>query len=196
MMMYYLSMNKVIIGVVAVMVVIGLIVFKAAAKPNLPLNTSRIAEDKALSPAGTQRVNIELDTTSGDQAQTDTAVSQQFTGKKLATNYFEYTKEDYDRLRTAGQPFLLYFYANWCPTCAVQELLLTSFMNKGASNGKVTLRVNYNDSDTDSDEKELANKFTITYQHTFVTINSNGQEVTRVNGQQSETDLQNLFSKI
>jgi hypothetical protein len=41
--------------------------------------------------------------------------------------------------------------------------------------GVVALRVNYNDSDTDEDEKALAKEFGVTYQHTMFFIGRDGQ---------------------
>ena len=46
----------------------------------------------------------------------------------------------------------------------------------------MVLRVNYNDPDTDQEEKELAKKYGITYQHTYVQIDSAGKELTKWNG--------------
>ena len=42
--------------------------------------------------------------------------------------------------------------------------------------------MNYNDTDTDSDEKALCQGIRITYQHTFVQIDGDGAVVTKWNG--------------
>jgi len=44
------------------------------------------------------------------------------------------------------------------------------------------IRVNYNDTETDGEEKALAAKYKVTYQHTFVEINSDGEIVQKWNG--------------
>jgi hypothetical protein len=54
------------------------------------------------------------------------------------------------------------------------------------------IRVNYNDPDTDATEKELAKKYGITYQHTFVQIDSTDQVVTKWNGGRLKELLSNL----
>jgi thiol-disulfide isomerase/thioredoxin len=86
---------------------------------------------------------------------------------------------------------VLFFYANWCPTCKPAD---KSFSDNNAQiPADVTLiRVNYNDTDTDQAEKDLAKKYGVTYQHTFVQIDAAGNEVTLWNGGQMEELLSNL----
>ena len=48
------------------------------------------------------------------------------------------------------------------------------------------IRVNYNDPETDQEEKDLAKKYNVVYQHTFVQIDEEGNLVTRWNGGQIE----------
>lgn len=76
---------------------------------------------------------------------------------------------------------VLYFYASWCPTC----IPANADFEKNVSmlpRDLTVIRVNYNDPDTDKDEKALAAKYGITYQHTFVQIDSVGNEITKWNG--------------
>lgn len=81
----------------------------------------------------------------------------------------------------SNQKRILFFYANWCPTCRpVDEEIESNLGN--IPEGVVIIRVNYNDSDTDKEEKELAAKYGITYQHTFVELDSDGNAVQTWNG--------------
>lgn len=76
---------------------------------------------------------------------------------------------------------VLYFYASWCSTCIPANADFEK--NVSMLPGDVTvIRVNYNDPDTDADEKALATKYGITYQHTFVQIDGEGNEITKWNG--------------
>ena len=86
---------------------------------------------------------------------------------------------------------VLFFYANWCPTCKPAD---ASFMQEqGEIPEDVTvLRVNYNDTETDQAEKDLAAQYQITYQHTFVQIDSLGNVVTKWNGGKLEELLANI----
>lgn len=92
---------------------------------------------------------------------------------------------------TAHTRRVLFFYANWCPTCRPADARFTEDMSQIPSD--VTLiRVNYNDTDTDQAEKDLARQYGITYQHTFVQIDGDGAVVTQWNGGQIDELNSNL----
>lgn len=57
----------------------------------------------------------------------------------------------------------------------------------------VIFRVNYNDPETDDQEKELAKKYEITYQHTFVQVDEGGNVITKWNGGGLTELLENLI---
>ncbi|MEO8581420.1 MAG: thioredoxin domain-containing protein [Patescibacteria group bacterium] len=86
---------------------------------------------------------------------------------------------------------VLFFYANWCPTCKPAN---ESFIkNEQLIPQDVKLiRVNYNDSDTDQTEKDLAKKYAVTYQHTYVQIDAQGNELKKWNGGEIEELLSNI----
>ena len=104
------------------------------------------------------------------------------------SRYAEYSKSAFEG--TSAKRRVLFFYASWCPTCRPADASFRAGMNE-IPEDTVVIRVNYNDPDTDSEEKELARKYGITYQHTFVQIDSAGNEVTKWNGGQ----LSELLSK-
>ena len=110
-------------------------------------------------------------------------------GANDSSRYIEYTPEGYEIHK--GERRVLFFFANWCPTCKPADI---SFRNNAASipEDVTVIRVNYNDSDTDADEKQLANKYAVTYQHTFVQIDEDGTEITKWNGGQIEELLENI----
>ncbi|MCA9373330.1 thioredoxin family protein, partial [Candidatus Woesebacteria bacterium] len=86
---------------------------------------------------------------------------------------------------------VLFFYANWCPTCRPADADFSANLEKFPADLTV-VRVNYNDTDTDAEEKSLAEKYGITYQHTFVQIDADGNELARWNGGQTAELLANL----
>ena len=106
-----------------------------------------------------------------------------------SSRYVEYSKANFDAASSNRR--VLFFYASWCPTCKPAD---ASFMqNESRIPEDVTLiRVNYNDPETDQDEKDLAKKYGITYQHTFVQIDSSGNEVTKWNGGHIDELLSNI----
>lgn len=91
--------------------------------------------------------------------------------------------------RAAGEPLYLYFYANWCPTCREQEPRNVEVF-KNFSGRVHGFRINFNDSDTDQDEKAMAEQFRVPYQHTAIFLDKNGTEIKRVIGKQSSEDLE------
>ena len=86
---------------------------------------------------------------------------------------------------------VLFFYASWCPTCRPVDAEFMANESQIPSDTTV-IRVNYNDSETDQSEKSLALKYGITYQHTFVQIDKNGNEIRKWNGGGISELLENI----
>lgn len=86
---------------------------------------------------------------------------------------------------------VLFFYANWCPICLPADTSFSENADKIPADVTI-IRVNYNDSDTDQAEKDLAKQYEVAYQHTFVQIDENGQELAMWNGGQIEELLANI----
>lgn len=102
-----------------------------------------------------------------------------YSGKVLAGNsssFLEFNKDDYEKALVSGKIIFLDFYANWCPICRDEAPNLKAGFDSLTTDKIVGFRVNYNDSETDEDEKALASQFKIPYQHTKVII-KNGKEV-------------------
>lgn len=109
--------------------------------------------------------------------------------KSASSRYLPYTKTALDA--AAGKRRVLYFYATWCPSCKQADEDFTANANK-IPEDVIVLRVNYNDPDTDQEEKDLAKKYGITYQHTFVQVDSTGKELTKWNGGDTDELLANI----
>ncbi len=107
----------------------------------------------------------------------------------VSQRYLPYSKEVLEDSTSVRR--VLFFYASWCPTCrpadadfAKNESLLPEDVR--------LIRVNYNEGDTDDDEDTLADKYNVTYQHTFVQIDEEDNIVTKWNGGQTAQLLKNL----
>lgn len=92
--------------------------------------------------------------------------------------YLDFKKADYDKALKDGKIILLDFYANWCPICRAEAPELKAGFDSLPSDKVVGFRVNWQDSDTDADEKALASQFGITSQHTKIIL-KNGKEIGR-----------------
>lgn len=116
--------------------------------------------------------------------------------KKLANNYFVFERSEYEKAKAANRPILLFFYANWCPTCARQEPInVATFNNLGQTN-LISFRVNYNDTDTSKEEEDLAKEFGVPYQHNFYLLNQSGEQISHFQGQTSEEMLKKEISVV
>ena len=105
------------------------------------------------------------------------------------SRYVEYSKTALEKAATDRR--VLFFYASWCPTCRPADANFKENISKIPQDVTV-IRVNYNDPETDQEEKDLAKKYGITYQHTFIQIDSTGEEVTKWNGGQIDELLSNI----
>ncbi|KKQ34380.1 MAG: hypothetical protein US51_C0041G0002 [Microgenomates group bacterium GW2011_GWA2_37_6] len=103
--------------------------------------------------------------------------------KDSSSRYVEYSKLAFDQ--SLDKRRVLYFYASWCPICRPADADFKKNSSKIPEDA-VVIRVNYNDPDTDQEEKDLAKKYGITYQHTFVQIDVQGKEITKWNGGQTD----------
>lgn len=86
---------------------------------------------------------------------------------------------------------ILFFYANWCPTCRPVNKEISENSDR-IPEGFVVIRTNYNDDETDKNEEQLANKYNVSYQHTFVELDKNNDVIQIWNG----GDFTTLLSKI
>ena len=114
-----------------------------------------------------------------------------FSGNVLAgitSPFIEFNKQDYDKALASGELILLDFYATWCPICRAEEPEIFAGFNQLNNENVVGFRVNFNDPDTDSDEKNLATQFAVPYQHTKIIL-KNGKEVARYTDQWIKQDL-------
>ncbi len=89
--------------------------------------------------------------------------------------YKDYSSSVLAEATKNGGKAVLFFWASWCPYCKEANADFTA--NTGQIPAGVTvLKTNY---DT---EKELKTKYGITYQHTFVQVDANGNQITKWNG--------------
>ncbi len=75
--------------------------------------------------------------------------------------YLEYAKDN---------NVVLFFYAPWCPTCKVLNDNLNTSIDD-VPNNLLLLKTNYDS------EKELKKKYGVTYQHTLVQVDENGDMI-------------------
>ena len=87
-------------------------------------------------------------------------------------SYKDYSAAEVLAEQAAGQKVVLYFYAPWCPFCRAADADFKANPDKIPA-GVTVLKTLY-DSET-----ALKQKYGVTYQHTFVQIDNNGNQVTK-----------------
>ena len=160
-------MNKIIVFIVLVLVVVGGAYWYYDRKERERIVSEKI-EQMNLSPI--------LEAAPG---QTNGTSFVKFGGEVLAgqnSQLINFNQADFDVAVASDKLVVLYFYANWCPICRQEFPLLQSAFNELKSDAVVGFRINYNDSETDENEKNLARKYGITYQHTKVFV-KNGTQI-------------------
>lgn len=88
-----------------------------------------------------------------------------------------------ERLSVANTgPVVLFFHASWCPTCRAADSAISAGLN--SENELTILKVDYDTSTA------LKQKYGVTYQHTFVQVDVNGNLVKKWSGSQNIDDIQ------
>lgn len=105
--------------------------------------------------------------------------------KTSSDNYKDYSPEELASAQKSDQKVVLFFHAGWCPTCKEADKNFKSNPEKIPSDVTV-LKVDYDS------EKELKAKYNVTYQHTFVQVDDNGEMITTWNS----GDLEELAKKV
>lgn len=107
----------------------------------------------------------------------DTGTSQKI------DRYVPYSQPSFDA--AADKKRVLFFHAPWCPTCRPAD---TAFQKDEAliPEDVVLFKTDY---DTSADLKK---KYQITYQHTFVLVDTNGNAITKWNGGQMTELIANV----
>ncbi len=121
----------------------------------------------------------------------ETSNEQNFSTFQNNVDYKPYTREEYELTLSEGKFVFLNFYANWCPICKRERPDVVNALEEIDRNDLVAFEVNYNDGETDDNEKMLAKKLGVTYQHTKIIIDKNEKEIFRTLEILNKKDLKN-----
>ena len=154
------SLAPILVGVVSLILVLGALGY-------FFLSANSKKTDEGASQQINRTDNERATTTSADNQNS----AQGFTGTLLAGSsspLLAFEKEGYDKALKTDKLIVLYFYANWCPICREEFPRVEEVFDELTSDKVVGFRVNFNDSETDDHEVELAREFGVAYQHTKV----------------------------
>lgn len=105
-------------------------------------------------------------------------------------NYVNFSQGRYEEALAQKMVLALYFTANWCPICREQEPINVSAMRSLEGDSQIlAMRIHILDSETTKETEELARKYGVSYQHTFVILDRNGEVSYQYTGPLSESEL-------
>jgi thioredoxin 1 len=99
-----------------------------------------------------------------------------------------FDKAAFDKAVAAGEPVIVQFHADWCPTCRAQTPIVAEILREPRMKD---VRFFIADFDT---EKDLKKALTVYSQSTFV-VYKGGKEVTRSTGQTDKAVIESVFAK-
>lgn len=95
----------------------------------------------------------------------------------------QYVDYNASKLAMAAKgPVVLFFHATWCPSCKTTDADVMANLKDIPANFTI-LKVDYDSN------PELKKRYSVTYQHTFVQVDANGNLIKKWSGSPSLTDI-------
>ncbi len=98
-------------------------------------------------------------------------------------SYTVYSESAVSSALAAGKKVILFFHAPWCPTCKAAD---ANFLKETAPVNTIVFKTDY-DSNV-----ALKKKYGVTYQHTFVSLNTDGSLKKKMSGADTFAELVTL----
>lgn len=174
-------MNKsIVLGGMVLLVVTGLIfVYFNVGKDDAAMQNEQVMEKDTSMADGEEDAMME---TSDDAMMddTDSMMEKDDDAMMSAGSYETYSPEKI-ALASSGD-VVLFFRASWCPTCRAVDADIRANLDEIPA-GLTILDVNYDDS------SELKQKYGVTYQHTFVQVDAQGNQIKKWSGSSTLAEL-------
>jgi len=99
-----------------------------------------------------------------------------------------FDQASFDRAKAAGDPVVVYFHADWCPTCRVQQPIVARLAAEPGLKGVTIYEADYDK------ETALEKTLHVGQQSTFVVFKQ-GHEISRSTGQTQESAIRAELQK-
>jgi thioredoxin 1 len=185
-------MNKntgIIVGVIALAVIVGGVYVSKNKKNDATMTkekmeqqvmeTNKMTSEKSMMEKKTVEGNDVM--MKADPSKTDSMLKKDETTMMdkgdtvMKTGSYEAYSADAVLLASTTHDVVLFFRANWCPTCIAVDKNIKINLGKIPSSLTI-LDVNYDNS------KDLKQKYGVTYQHTFVQVDKDGTMIKKWSG--------------
>lgn len=170
-------MNSKILGILILVLILsgGAFALYGATQTNEQESTDSMAMSADNSTMSEEMVSDDAMMISDGDAMGESMHDTTYTGLALTNTdavspLLAFTQEDYERAQANGSTILLWFYSNWCPTCAQEQKDIIEAFNTSTTPEIVGFRVNIGDNETDKDEEALAREYGVAYRHTKVVL--------------------------
>lgn len=168
-------MNKntaIIIGVIALVVIVGGVYASTNNKEDVMMEEKEVM------------MKDDITKTDNMMKKDDTGMMDKSDTMMKAGSYEAYSADKLARAETGD--VVLFFHASWCPSCRGLNGSIESNL-KSIPEGVTILKTDYDK------ETELKKKYGVTYQHTLVQVDKDGNMIKKWSGSSS---LDNLLSQI
>lgn len=178
--MYHMKKNHILLIVAAVLVVTTGIVITVSQKPQENSDDIVMTDTNIDTMVKNTAVTDEKNDTAmkdDNQKVVDTGVME-----KSPAVYATYSADALAQAQRGDGAVILFFHATWCPNCQALDKSITSNIN-AIPQGVTILKTDYDS------ESALKKKYGITYQHTLVQVDDNGNAIKVWSGSNTALDL-------
>lgn len=137
--------------------------------------TTQAPTTEVVSPEAGNQVSGQANGLVGGQAGAQGDSQDAMVPGQAAGAFVDYSETAVTEATQNGGKAVLFFHASWCPTCKAAERDITSNLDQIPSDLTI-IKTDYDSMD------ELKRQYGVTYQHTFVQVDAEGNEVTKWNG--------------
>ena len=147
---------------IVIAVLAGIIIFASSDKePSMEKESENMAQEES--------VGAEISPEDGEMMQDDSVIENEIM-MQGAGSYEAYAPEKLARAETGD--VVLFFHADWCPTCRGLNNDINANLSSIPKNVSI-LKVNYDK------ETALKQKYGVTYQHTLVQVDAEGNQIVK-----------------